>query len=820
MSSPSHSRHIRRAYLTSLTEGVVELNRDWKPSRMPPIDLEGKPHGHLSLHALPASDYAKESGYYIEDDGLVVFVFFPDKYPSVEYEEVSIFVAGGFNEWELAVGNEDWELTPEKIGNRSALVLRKSVDDFSCNNGCQFKFVTDKHHWFGVNMEAPNLKSDGMGNWNYVFQPKRSGRHRMKFTLESPIEISENNALLYHTRKGVNRYALNPGQFILNLSSDKELGALLENDRVTFRLFAPRARWVKIGFFKDLADSESITWLLMNRGDDFVWEATVEEDLGGWYYWYRLDGADNEFSHFNPEFNILDPYAKAVVGREGPGIVLSNTNCRGQGRSNFKAPQWQDLVILEGHVRDFVAKRPSSGSDGGADASDAPHGFADLTKYAKTDNFYPKTLGVNAIELQPIQENDSQSYGEYHWGYMTTNFFAPHSGYASDPAKASQVDEFRELVATLHEQGLAVILDVVYNHVGEPAHLMYIDKSYYFHLGANGEPTNWSGCGNDLRTEAPMTRRLIVDSLKYLVEEYGVDGFRFDLADLVGKPVLQEVERELKAIRSDIILIAEPWSFRGHIGSELRDTGYASWNDGYREFLKRFVRGESGMDAIKYFLKGSPGHYASWPAQTVNYVESHDDRVWIDEITENSDFDGTRPTGNDVARTRLMAAMLFMSIGMPMLHAGMDFLVTKNGVRNTYQDGERNGLDYRRALEFSGCGQYFRDWIAFRRSETGGLVRHYSRAPEGFFEFIESENGVSFACIYNASGEWGDRKLLFAANPTDGSVELALGKWAELNWRQIADHERFLQNADEQNYSNKPAATLYLPRISCGLWEC
>ncbi|MDQ8196673.1 alpha-amylase family glycosyl hydrolase [Pelagicoccus enzymogenes] len=812
MSPTLESRHIRKAYLTSLTEGVVELNRDWRALRLPPISLEGQVHAHMALHALPPIDYAKRSGYYVSKSGKVVFVFVPQKYSKIEYTGVSVYVAGSFNGWQEAIGDEDWELKPESIGGKRVLILRKELEIFSSDQAYQFKFVTDKHHWFVPDEEAPNLAWDGMGNANYVYQPKRSGRHRLGFKLKKPIEFSNCNVLLYHTRKGVERTELSLGSFFLNLKSDKELGAVVCKNSVTFRLFAPRAKWVKVGFFNDLKDPKKANWLLMKRDKDFVWEATVDEDLVGYYYWFRIDGPDEHDSLFDPDFNVLDPYAKATVGREGPGIIVDLDAYRRPVRT-FTPPQWQNLVVLEGHVRDFVQKLPGLPREG-----DRPLGFSDLAKYARRKDFYPKRLGVNAIELQPIQENDSRSYGEYHWGYMTANYFAPHSGYASDPTKGSQVEEFRELVDTLHEEGFAVILDVVYNHVGEPAHLMFVDKRYYFHMSAEGELTNWSGCGNDLRCEAPMAKRLIIESLKHLMEFYGVDGFRFDLADLVGKPVLKEVERELKKVRSDVILIAEPWSFRGHIGPELRDTGYASWNDGYREFLKGYVRCEASVDTARYFMQGSVGHYATWPAQTVNYVESHDDRVWIDDITENGNFDGTVPTQRDIARTRMMVAMLMMSVGMPMLHAGMDFLGSKNGVRNTYQDGPRNALNYDRALEYSACSKYFSEWIAFRLSEKGGILRHYNRAPEGFFHFLPAESGNAFACVYNASGEWGSRKLLFGANPGLGPVRIPLGEWGEKAWRQLADHERFLDPKDRA-WANQPDKSLFLPRLACGLWE-
>ena len=546
----------------------------------------------------------------------------------------------------------------------------------------------------------------------------------------------------------------------------------------------------------------------MERSSDFVWEARIPGNLTGSCYWYRLDGPDGPCSLFDPEFNVLDPYAKAAVSREGPGIVVDD---RSYGKPlPFSAPAWQDLVLMEGHVRDFVA-----GLEDDLNA-DGPLGFSDFEAYVAKDSFYPANLGINAIELQPVQENDSQSYDEYHWGYMTANYFAPASSYASDPAKASQVAEFRSLVSRLHERGMSVILDVVYNHVGEPAHLMFIDKLYYFHLEADGTPVNWSGCGNDLRCDAPMAQRLIVESLKHFVQFYGVDGFRFDLADLVGKPVLQEIERELKAIKPDVILIAEPWSFRGHIGRDLKDTGYASWNDGYREAAKGFVRGEASSETMIHFLKGSTPDYASWPAQTVNYTESHDDRTWIDDITENGDRNGSYPTINDMKRTRMMGALLMMSIGIPMLHAGQDFLFSKGGVRNTYQRGDLNALRYERRFEHATTSEYMRAWVRFRRSELGRLTRHFSRASEGFFETIVSPEGNAFVCVYNADGSQGNRRLLFAIKPDMESRRFELDHLSA-EWRQWADRDRFWgEDVDALRRDVREAVEL-MP-LYCGLW--
>jgi pullulanase/glycogen debranching enzyme len=403
---------------------------------------------------------------------------------------------------------------------------------------------------------------------------------------------------------------------------------------------------------------------------------------------------------------------------------------------------------------------------------------------------------------------------------MTNNFFAPESSYATDPARASGVRELQALVKAFHQRGMAVILDVVYNHVGEPAHLMLVDKLYYFEQDGAGNLANWSGCGNDLCASAAMAKRLIIDSCTHLLEAYGVDGFRFDLADLIGAPVLREVETALKRVKPDVILIAEPWSFRGHIAGELRDTGWASWNDGYRNFLRDFVRGSGTRENFEYCLKGSPWYYAKWPAQTVNYTESHDDRTWIDVITENPGNNGDHPTQNDRERTHLMAAVLFMSIGIPMIAAGQDFLRSKHGVNNTYLRGDLNALDYRRLYRFPATHAYFADWIAFRRSETGRLLRHYARASEGFFQFYWARDSIAAAVLYNADRSQGPERLLFAVNPTPYDTTIPLGDGLPAaTWRQLANHENFF-GTHRHGVSQPVEPELFVPALGCGLWIC
>ena len=600
---------------------------------------------------------------------------------------------------------------------------------------------------------------------------------------------------------------------LLELGSQRPLGARIEGKATLFRLFAPRASRVTVLFFRHI-DTPEPTCLRLKRLDDGVWEATHPGDLHGWYYYYRVESRRHSPTvHFNKDFQILDPYALAAVGPAGPGIIWDRTRIN-RSAFSFEPPSWHDLVILEAHVRDLVNRAPLELDD------EERRGFTGLTKWLDARGCYLRSLGVNAVELQPVQEfGDRYDKREYHWGYMSTNFFAPESSYALVPECGSQIEELQALVAAFHRHGIAVILDVVYNHVGEPNHLLHIDKEYYFHLDEDQGLTNWSGCGNDLRCDTPMARRLIIDSLTHLVETYDVDGFRFDLAELIGKDVLEEVEVALKRVKPSIVLIAEPWSFRGHIGLSLKATGFASWNDGYRDFLRDYVLGQGNQEGLRYFINGSLTHLTAWPAQTVNYAESHDDRSWIDRITENANHRGEFPTPNDRKRTHLMVAILMSSLGIPMLAAGQDFLRTKGGSDNTHRAGEINALDYHRLLAYSGSHEYFRRWIRFRLSERARVLRLDSPPGDGFLRYFGAEHGSALAVLFNADRSRGSSRLLFAVNPHHTSVHIGLGDLRLTDWKQLADHERFEPAGLECALLPCIHGRLELPPITCGLWE-
>jgi pullulanase/glycogen debranching enzyme len=813
---PDSSAKIVRAWLDSTTSGIVEFEQNWAADAPPRLVLGAGAPALAGTEPAPDSAAGREFGYVVDAKGKTLSFVLPlgpacDVDPSVD----DVFVAGDFSGWQAAAGKPEWQLVPSVIDGEAALVWSGPAEPL-LKSAHRFKFVTGQQIWLGVPDDVPNLAPDEGGIRNRLLDPARTGRHLWRFAVDRPFDLSDSWSVALENSGGP--VALGMGTFFRNLKTSLPLGAIPDGGVTVFRLFAPRARKATL-YLAETPESAAQAFAydvhrrLDGEGAAGVWEIVLDRNLHGWLYWYTLDGVREGPGAFDPEARVLDPYALAAVDRGGPGIILSR-DWVGQGDREFQTPAWQDLVIAEAHVRDLAANAPVS-------ANPAERmGFTGLAKWVEHPDFYLHGLGVNCVELQPVQQFDNKTVEEYHWGYMTNNFFSPESGYSLSPAEASGVHELQDLVSAFHKRGMAVILDVVYNHVGVPAHLIRIDGLYYFQRDLRGALTNWSGCGNDLRADSAMARRLIIDSCTHLIEAYGADGFRFDLAELLGVGVLREIAVALRRVKPDVILIAEPWSFRGHIAGALRDTNWSSWNDGYRDFLRDYVRGQGPSKRLEYFLRGSPWYFAKWPAQTVNYTESHDDRAWLDMITENAQFDGSEPTMNDRRRTHLMAAVLFMSLGIPMISAGQDFLRSKRGLKNTYERGDVNALDYQRLYRYLGTHAYFAEWIDFRRGFLGQLVRRYSRPTEGFFQFFGAPDSAPLAALYNADRSDGPVRLLFAINPTLGDATIAVGKAvADLgHWRQLADHERFYVPG---HGSLRPVeANLILPPLSCGLWMC
>lgn len=807
---------LAAAFWTTNNTVIVTLDRDWnKLWKMPPLELRSG-RGILSISRVPPIFWSGGSCYYFEDRN-VVFILHPTIYRDYDFSDsTEIFVAGTFNNWQ-GRGRAEWKMTHHSFGHFSAWILcvpraRLFADGKKTE---EFKFIEGSGRWLEPPPGLFNLVDDGNGNRNLSLNSERTGWNAFRIVCKPCAEFMPADEVVW-AGSGKNRHGIpiKTGYFLSLLYYPGELGAIVaRNGRSTaFRFFAPRANNVDV-FVRHTETAPSLSAKMEPIGNG-IWQAEFPGDLHGRHYDIFVNGHNADATTaFDPARPVLDPYAKACVSREGPGIVI-NKNRLGYPKKHFTPPHPSDLVIAEVHVRDLIAKLPEFRD------SKRPCGFRELAKWVRSDDCYLKKLGVNAVELQPIQQFDSEKPENYHWGYMTNNWFSPASAYASDPAHASQIEEFRDLVSAFHEEGFSVILDVVYNHVGEPNHLFRIDKNYYFNLDFKGNFTNWSGCGNDYRADRPMGKRLIVDSLLWFIERYGVDGFRFDLAELIGIPALRAIEADVRARHPECILIAEPWSFRGHIASGLRSTTFSSWNDGFRDYAAKFVQNSVNLDGLRYFLSGSPEYFATFPAQTINYTESHDDRCWLDKITECVNGNAANPTRADKRRTHLMFAFLLSALGTPMVAEGQDFLRTKHGKNNTYLDGEENALDYARMKKFEETQRFVSGWIRFRLSPGGRLFRQRANVVKGFFRFYPDQTNTAVVAVFNDDHMQGRLQYLLTLNPRTEPACVQIPQERFKGFRCIANSEKFATTGVpvEDGFRFSSAQMLTLPPLSCSLW--
>lgn len=612
---------------------------------------------------------------------------------------------------------------------------------------------------------------------------------------------------------------LRPAGVLDSLYSSKPLGYRLQRDSITFRLFAPRARWVRLVRFDDYR-ADAGQEFAMRRDPQGVWEYRAPRNWTHSYYGYRLWGPQGEGELFDSTIVVADPYSPAVVTMNHythPGKTLIQPTAGFQWTDEgFSPPEERDLIIYEMHVRDLTA-HPSSGLPAGQ------RGYYTslLAEGQKGGLPYISRLGVNAVELLPTQDfgnmevpykdptapvyNTWNPYARNHWGYMTSYFFAPESYYATGGnmiegrycgANGRQIDEFKQMVNRLHQKGLAVIMDVVYNHVSQYDYnpLKYIDKFYYFRLNNDCSFTSVSGCGNDLKTERPMVRRLILDSVEHWLREYHVDGFRFDLAKMIDWETCDRILQRAREINPQVIIIAEPWG-GGYDPAGFSDHGWASWNDQFRNGIKgqnpkdglSFIFGHywnrNNRKTMERYIMGSlrrfGGQYLS-VGHSINYLESHDDytlgdfiRIGLGDVDENqriTDPDANaRLTAAQMRTNKLAALILLTSQGAVMLGEGQEYARSKVIVKtdvpdpnwgkldhNSYnKDNATNYLNFHYADMNGELVNYYRGLIALRKTYPA-----FRRAAPEHFHFYPLKNSLQIVYSLTYNG----RKFLVLLN--------------------------------------------------------
>ncbi len=502
-------------------------------------------------------------------------------------------------------------------------------------------------------------------------------------------------------------------------------------------------------------------------------------------YGYRFDGVSDPGKGllFDRERVVLDPYAKSVSGRSvwgKPPKSESGFIHRGQfiredydwGDDKPLELPMEDLVIYEMHVRGFT-RDPSS-------RARYPGTYAGIVEKIP----YLKSLGVNCVELMPVFTFDEFEYTDdplrknlrNYWGYSTLCFFAPKAGYAASAPFGMEADELKNTIRKLHQNGIEVILDVVFNHTAEGNEkgpvISYkgIDNRTYYLLEPDGKYLNFSGCGNTMNCNNPIVRNHILDCLRYWVSYYHVDGFRFDLASILTRdkngtpmmspPLIDSLAHD--AVLGRTKLIAEAWDAGGlyQVGSFPSWNRWSEWNGKYRDCLRRFVKGDAGCAPELYRRIGGSGDlYADrGPAASINFVTCHDGFTMYDLVSYNekhneANGEENRDGSNDnhswncgeegdtknpevlslrMRQMKNFQTLLLMSRGVPMLLSGDEFANTQFGNNNSYcQDNEISWLDWDRLAAHQDLHDYVSTLITLRAAHPVLRAPHFDSEKNG-----------------------------------------------------------------------------------------
>lgn len=591
-------------------------------------------------------------------------------------------------------------------------------------------------------------------------------------------------------------------QFEQKFFYDGPLGIIYEAEKTTFTVWAPTATAVKVNLYTP--DFRQHKTKDMKRRERGVWSIEIEGDLENHYYTFSVC------------VNLcwveaVDPYAVAVSANGEYGAIVDLKKTKTNGGSLPPLESNVDAIIYETHLRDFTIHHNSGVKNKGTYL-----GAAELNTKGKRNSLtclsYVKDLGVTHIEFLPLNDfagvDELGDLQEYNWGYNPLHFNTPEGSYSMDPRNPyARIIELKELISRLHEQGLRVILDVVYNHVyiREESSFEKIVPGYFFRHDHHGFPANGTGVGNDFASERLMARKFILDSVKFWKEEYHVDGFRFDLMGILDIDTMNAIRSMLDKYDSHTLIIGEGWDLNTPLEAEqkanIRNQGQlpriGQFNDRFRDTIKGstfnlYDRGYAlgnlySFESTKEVLAGSIGIDSKVcgifcePDQSVNYVESHDNHTFWDKMSSCLQNEGSDLRKR---RQRLATVMVLLAQGIPFLHSGQEFFRTKQGVANSYRSPNYvNQLNWDEMVDNKEHVDYIKEIIAIRkyhrafRLPKASLIRKHMSfvaAPKPIIAYLLSDVGC-FGC-------W--EKILVLFNPSSQKMKLDLpGE----GWKVLAD---------------------------------
>ena len=566
-------------------------------------------------------------------------------------------------------------------------------------------------------------------------------------------------------------------------------------EKTVFTLFAPNdAKQVVVRIYDEGLGGKAKKSVKMKRIANEQWQTTVKGDLMGKFYTFDMGQGE-----------CPGVFAKAVGvnGKRGAIINFSKTDPEGWAQDQHpvtKSPA--DLVIYEMHHRDFSINRPDAKYPGKFMALTEPWAISHL-----------KELGVNAVHILPSYDYGSVdetrlSDNKYNWGYDPVNYNVPEGGYSTDPyAPEVRIREFKQMVKALHDAGIRVILDVVYNHTYDIEHSNFqrTYPDYFYRKTADGQYSNGSGCGNETASDKPMMRQFMLESVKYWINEYHIDGFRFDLMGVHDIETMNQIRAMVDAIDPTIYIYGEGWSagscaypqeqlaMKAHV---YQMPGIAAFSDEIRDALRGpfsddtvtgWIGGKDEAESIKFGIAGAIQHpqidmtkvnyskepWALEPTQMIAYVSCHDDMCLVDRL--KASIPGI--TEEELIRLDLLAqTAVFTSQGVPFMLSGEELLRDKKGVHNSFESPDDiNQLDWTHKTKYPQVFEYYKNLIALRqhhpafRLGNADLVRKH-------LEFLDAPAGVVAYRLKNYAGRDDWRDIIVILNATKADIEVNIPK--------------------------------------------
>lgn len=655
-------------------------------------------------------------------------------------------------------------------------------------------------------LEGIDVLLDGVpGPYDIVRTIQRDGATQgivYELVLDEPVEFDHvsNLSLSLPGVEGTIVYArdvLTEDRFT---ALDAELGSIYSDTSTTFRVWSPVSESVDLLLFERADQEQPSRSIALTHEGRGVWEATVAGDLHGTFYQYA-------YQSYGERRVAPDIHCRAATSDSRRSMVVDLDRVAPDGWGTIDQPRLEspsDEVIYEIHVRDYSITDPSIDAHKRGMYLGLIHenGIKTPNGNVRTGLSHLLELGVTAVHLLPIHDY-SGARDEYNWGYWTALFNVPESNYATDPSDpTSPIRELKTAIHGLHEAGIRVILDVVYNHTSSSFEWSPFYQSvpyYYFRTTVDGRLRNDAGVGNAIADERPMVRKYISDSLAFWTEHYRIDGYRFDLIGTHRPESVRQWVERVRSIRPDLTIYGEPWTGGGPLyfpkGAQ-RGMGLAVFNDHHRNAIRGdldgtslgFATGPGGdIGSVRNGVAGAIDDFTDDPTETINYVSAHDNRTFWDKL------EYSLPGASDAEKRtmqKLAHGIMLTSQGIAFIHGGADFARTKGGNHNSYNAGDEvNKFDWPRKAEYRDVFEYVRGLVelrrahpAFRMSERDDVRQSLSFMPGGA---VSDGRVIAFVLDGGSVGDdWQRILVAYNGSPDRQLVQLPAGSWA-----QVVDHE-------------------------------